>query len=92
MVDDFFEMSALVKRHVIEFSSAWVRSLVHAKAAHDLSIARVTTVEVTSAITRRQHSPGLNWYGDLNCARINSHGILEECEITAREMHIIQGR
>jgi predicted nucleic acid-binding protein len=55
MADYFFDTSALVKRHVIEAGSAWVRSLVHARAAHDLYIARITAVEVTSAITRRQH-------------------------------------
>jgi predicted nucleic acid-binding protein len=55
MADYFFDTSALVKRHVIEAGSGWVRSLVRAKAAHDLYIARVTVVEVTSAITRRQH-------------------------------------
>ncbi len=60
MADYFFDTSALVKRHVIEVGSAWVRSLVHAKAAHDLYIARVTAVEVTSAITRRQRSGHLS--------------------------------
>ena len=56
----FFDTSALVKRHVIEVGSAWVRSLVRAKAAHDLYLARITVVEVTSAITRRQHSGHLS--------------------------------
>lgn len=60
MADYFFDTSALVKRHVIEAGSAWVRSLVHARAAHDLYIARITAVEVTSAITRRQHSGHLS--------------------------------
>jgi uncharacterized protein len=60
MADYFFDTSALVKRHVIEAGSAWVRSLVHAKAAHDLYIARITAVEVTSAITRRQHGGHLS--------------------------------
>ena len=60
MADFFFDTSALVKRHVIEVGSGWVRSLVHAKAAHDLYIARVTVVEVTSAITRRQHGGHLS--------------------------------
>jgi hypothetical protein len=36
MADYFFDTSALVKRHVIEVGSAWIRSLVRAKAAHDL--------------------------------------------------------
>jgi predicted nucleic acid-binding protein len=60
MADYFFDTSALVKRHVIEVGSAWVRSLVRARAAHDLYIARITAVEVTSAITRRQHSGHLS--------------------------------
>jgi predicted nucleic acid-binding protein len=56
MADNYFDTSALVKRHVIEVGSGWVLSLVRAKAAHDIYIARIAVVEVTSAITRRQHS------------------------------------
>ena len=43
----FFDSSALVKRHVSESGSAWVRSLTRAKAAHTLYIARITAVEIT---------------------------------------------
>ena len=60
MADYFFDTSALVKRHVIETGSPWVKSLVRAKAAHTLYIARITAVEVTSAITRRQHAGHLS--------------------------------
>jgi hypothetical protein len=63
MADYFFDTSALVKRHVTETGSAWVKSLVRAKAGHTLYIARITAVEVTSAITRRQHT------GDLSPAQ-----------------------
>jgi len=42
MADYFFDTSALVKRHVIEVGSPWVKSLVRAKAAHTLYIARIT--------------------------------------------------
>ena len=63
MADDFFDTSALVKRHVTEAGRVWVQSLVRAKAGHTLYIARVTAVEVTSAITRRRHS------GDLSPAQ-----------------------
>ncbi len=50
----FFDSSGLVKRHVNETGSPWVRSLTRVKAGHTLDIARVTAVEITSAITRRQ--------------------------------------
>jgi uncharacterized protein len=63
MADYFLDTSALVKRHVTEPGSAWVKSLVRAKAGHTLYIARITEVEVTSAITRRQYS------GDLSSAQ-----------------------
>lgn len=63
MADYFFDTSALVKRHVTEAGSRWVKSLVRAKAGHRLYIARITAVEVTSAITRRQHG------GDLSAAQ-----------------------
>ncbi len=63
MAGYFFDTSALVKRHVNEAGSGWVRSLVRAKTGHKIYIARITAVEVTSAITRRQHK------GDLSAAR-----------------------
>ena len=63
MADYFLDTSALVKRHVTEAGSIWIRSLVRAKAAHTLYIARITAVEVYSAITRRQH------IGDLSAAQ-----------------------
>lgn len=63
MPDYFLDTSALVKRHINETGSAWVRSLIRSKVSHSLYIARITAVEVTSAITRRQHS------GDLSPAQ-----------------------
>jgi uncharacterized protein len=56
----FFDSSALVKRHVDESGSTWVRSLTRVKAGHTLYIARITAVEITSAITRRQRGRHLS--------------------------------
>jgi uncharacterized protein len=60
MADYFLDTSALVKRHVNEVGSAWMRSLTRPKAAHTLYIARITAVEVYSAITRRQRGRHLS--------------------------------
>src|SRR5271166_123981 len=49
----FFDSSALVKRYAKEPGSAWVRGLTKPKAAHTLYIARITAIEITSAITRK---------------------------------------
>jgi uncharacterized protein len=56
----FFDSSVLVKRHVDEAGSARVRSLTRVKARHTLYIARITAVEITSAITRRQRGRHLS--------------------------------
>jgi predicted nucleic acid-binding protein len=58
--DYFLDTSALVKRHVNETGSIWVRSLVRAKADHTIYIARITAVEVYAAISRRQHGGSLS--------------------------------
>jgi uncharacterized protein len=63
MASFFFDTSALVKRHVTETGGAWVRSLLQASAGHRVYLARITAVEVVSAITRRQHR------GDLSPAQ-----------------------
>jgi predicted nucleic acid-binding protein len=63
MADYVSDTSALIKRHVRETGTRWVKSLVRAKAGHVVYIARITAVEVTSAITRRQHA------GDLSAAQ-----------------------
>ncbi len=59
-MDLFLDTSALVKRHVNETGSAWVRSLTRLGAGHELYIARVTAVEVFAAITRRQRGGHLS--------------------------------
>jgi predicted nucleic acid-binding protein len=59
-MDLFFDTSALVKRHVNEIGSAWVRSLTRPGAGHELYIARVTAVEVFAAITRRERGGHLS--------------------------------
>ena len=53
-MDFFLDTSALVKRHVNETGSAWVRSLSRPGTGHERYIARVTAVEVFAAITRRE--------------------------------------
>lgn len=48
-----FDASAIVKRHLAEPGSAWVRGLTDPASAHQIFITRVTWVEVTAAIARR---------------------------------------
>lgn len=50
----FFDSSALVKRYATETGSDWVMAITEPTAGHSIYIARITTVEVVSAMTRRQ--------------------------------------
>jgi len=49
----FFDTSGLVKRYVAEVGTSWVNGILHPGARNALHVARITGVEVVSAITRR---------------------------------------
>lgn len=49
----FFDSSALVKRYAREAGTAWVISLFKPIRAHRVYVARLTSVEVVSALSRR---------------------------------------
>ncbi len=55
----FVDSSALVKRYVPETGSAWIRALSAQKAGNSLFIARITWVEVLSALARREREGSL---------------------------------
>ena len=50
----FVDSSALVKRYVQEVGTDWVRGLTHHRTGHQIFLARITIVEVTSAVARRR--------------------------------------
>ena len=50
----YLDTSALIKRYVTESGTDWVRSLTNEWAGHLLLTARVTIVEVYSALARRK--------------------------------------
>jgi uncharacterized protein len=50
----FVDSSALVKRYVQEVGTAWVRGLTHRRTGNQIHLARITIVEVTSAVARRR--------------------------------------
>jgi predicted nucleic acid-binding protein len=50
----FFDSGALVKRYVNESGTVWVTSLIDPVAGHEIFLARLSGVEVLSAIKRRE--------------------------------------
>jgi uncharacterized protein len=50
----FLDSSALLKRYVSEIGTAWVQSLTTQASGNFLLISRITSVEILSAIARRQ--------------------------------------
>ena len=59
MAADVFDSSAVVKRYVRETGMAWVLSVLDPGAGHALYVARITGVEVVSALTRQARSGAL---------------------------------
>ena len=56
----FFDRSALVKRYAQETGSEWVKATPEPQTGYTLYIARITAVEVISAITRRRRGGSLS--------------------------------
>ncbi len=56
----YLDSSALVKRYVAEIGTAWVTGLMDPAAGNLLYIARLTGVEVVSALARRLRSGSLS--------------------------------
>ena len=56
----FLDSSALVKRYVAEVGTAWIQAMTVPAARNALLIARITWVEVLSALIRRQREGGLS--------------------------------
>lgn len=56
MADYFFDSSALVKLYVAETGSTWVSALAEPSAAHHIFIARISAVELASAVARRERA------------------------------------
>ncbi len=56
----YFDSSAIAKRYVKELGSAWIISLTEPATNNRILIARITGVEVVSAITRRGRSASLS--------------------------------
>jgi predicted nucleic acid-binding protein len=55
MVNSYFlDSSVLVKRYVIETGTKWVREMTSPDASNRIILARITWVEVISALARRQ--------------------------------------
>jgi uncharacterized protein len=59
MATYFFDSSALAKRYVTETGTAWVQALTDPVAGHSLYVARITLVELVSAIIRRRRNGDL---------------------------------
>jgi predicted nucleic acid-binding protein len=56
----FCDASGIVKRYIQETGTAWMQALANPAAGHRLYLARITTVEVISAVTRRQRGGSLS--------------------------------
>lgn len=49
----YADSSVLVKRHVAEVGSLWVKNLCHPNQGHEISTSRLSLVEVVGALNRR---------------------------------------
>ena len=53
MAPYFFDSSGIAKRYIVETGSVWVGNLTALTSGNEIYLAEITTVEVISALTRR---------------------------------------
>lgn len=63
----FLDSSAIAKRYIPEIGSSWIRQIANPALPNDLFIARITWVEVLSALARRKREGSLS-NNDVNQA------------------------
>jgi len=99
----FFDTSALAKLYVMETGTAWVRRLTDPAAQNRLYVARITLVELVSAITRRKKNGDLtqamagaalatlrsNFDSDYDVVEVTSF-LVSQAEALA-EKHVLRG-
>jgi predicted nucleic acid-binding protein len=56
----FLDTSAVVKRYIQETGTGWVRRIADAAAGNLMYLARITDVEVTSAVVRRHRGGSIS--------------------------------
>jgi hypothetical protein len=56
----YADSSALVKRHIPEIGSAWIEQEFDAASGNRIITAKLTIVEVLSALNRRQREAGIS--------------------------------
>jgi predicted nucleic acid-binding protein len=56
----FFDSSAIVKRYVAEIGSNWILQLSAPNAKNTIFLARITWVEILSALSRRQREGSID--------------------------------
>lgn len=60
MAGHFFDSSGIVKRYVNETGTSWVTGLLRPGARHAIHLARITGVEVISALVRRRRGGSIS--------------------------------
>ena len=83
----FLDSSAVAKRYLIETGTAWVSSIADLETGNKVYLARITFVEVISAITRKAHGPGLSSAGAVKAIKDFRHDFANEyslIELTPR--------
>lgn len=74
----FFDSSAVVKRYLVESGTAWVNRIADLETGNKIYLARITFVEVISAITRKARGSGLSQTGAIKAIKDFRHDFANE--------------
>lgn len=90
MTTYYLDTSALGKRYVQEVGSAWTRTLTNPTAGHVLLTARITMVEIYSALARRRREGSVPEADCDTVARAFAAHATTEYEFVELDLHVVE--
>ena len=78
----FFDSNALVKRYVSETGTSWAASIIDNPGGSHIHVARITGVEVVSAIARRARSGSLTLADAIAALSLFRHEFFNNFTVT----------
>jgi predicted nucleic acid-binding protein len=86
----YFDSSAIIKRYLVEVGSTWVTSVADLAAGNEIYVARITFVEVISAVTRKSRGSGLSAAGATKAIADFRHDFANEYSLIEQTPELIE--
>lgn len=86
----FCDSSVVIKRHVVELGSDWVRMIASPDRVNQLIVSRLAQIEVVSGIARLRREGRLSYAGAIAARRLLDRHMLQEYSVVELNATIVR--